>query len=84
MAQKATIPMMRKGANVPAPRTRRVDMTPSKVMVTRSPRHEAIGGAILSEDGISQSSQRDAGNVSGTRVTTQLSAKDDKETHERA
>src|SRR5947208_2981276 len=39
---------------VPVPRTRRVDMTPSKVMVTRSPRHEAIGGAMLSEDSISQ------------------------------
>ena len=49
MAQRTTVPMMRMGANVSAPRTRRVDMTPRRVMVTRSPRHEAIGGAMLSE-----------------------------------
>lgn len=34
---------------------KRVDMTPSRVMVTRSPRQEAIGGAMLSAgEGMSQ------------------------------
>jgi hypothetical protein len=50
MAQMTTTPIARKGAIAPAPMMRRVDMTPSKVMVTRSPRQDAIGGAMLSAE----------------------------------
>ena len=50
MAQMMTTLIARKGAIALEPRMRRVDMTPSKVMVTRSPRQDAIGGAMLSEE----------------------------------
>jgi hypothetical protein len=43
-----TIAMTTKGAAVPIPRMRRVDIAASSDMVTRSPKQEAIGGAMLS------------------------------------
>jgi hypothetical protein len=48
VAKRMTIAMTTKGAAVPIPRMRRVDIAASIDMVTRSPKQEAIGGAMLS------------------------------------
>lgn len=70
-----------KGIGVSMTRIRTVDITPMKQRVTRSPKQEATGGAILSGIEYQVAVQNHQGQR--TRVPTKPPAENDQRAHER-